>query len=589
MDNARISRVFSDISTLLQLEGEPVFKTRAYSRAADIAANHPVDLVSIANDLDALKEIPGIGNAIALKIQELAETDNLQFYEDLQGRFPAGLLTLLEVPGIGPKTALRASEDLGIYSVETLEQSIEAGEFEKLPRVGKKNADSILRHIRSQRRQSDRHMLGMALPIAERLCETLRVAFPSASNITIAGSTRRGVETVGDLDLLCTSDTPAEITHWFAAMDEVADILGQGDTKTSVVLRNGLQVDLRVASAESFGALLLYFTGSKQHGINLRSRAQSMGLSLNEYGLTNVETGHLESFPTETAVYDRLGLPYIPPEMREDWGEIQRAIDGEMPTLIEVDDIRGDLHVHSDWSDGRVPIEEMLVEAQSLGREYIAITDHSSGRGVANGLSDKRLIAHNEEIDRLQGEFPDIRILKGSEVDIRADGSLDYNEEMLSTLDVVIASVHSAMGQAREVMTERVLTAMNNPHVTAIGHLTTRLLFDGIRSRDPVDIDVEAIFSAASTTGTLLEINASTKRLDLKDTHIFRARQLGARFLINTDSHRPSGLSDVRFGVTMGRRGLCEAHHVVNTLPLDQFVKFIETPKKQRFAFLEKQ
>jgi len=587
LDNAQISRVFSDIATLLQLEGEPVFKTRAYSRAADIAANHPVDLVSIANDLDALKEIPGIGNAISLKIQELAETGNLQFYEDLQDRFPAGLLSLLEVPGIGPKTALRASEELGIFSVETLEASIEAGEFEKLPRVGKKNADSILRHIRSQRRQSDRHMLGMALPIAERLCEELRVAFPGASNISIAGSTRRGVETVGDLDILCTSANPAEITQWFASRNEVTDILGQGDTKTSVVLRNGLQVDLRVAPAESFGALLLYFTGSKQHGINLRSRAQGMRLSLNEYGLTNVETGQLESYPTETAVYERLGLPYIPTEMREDRGEIQLAESGDLPELIKLDDVLGDLHTHSDWSDGRTPIEEMLVEAQSLGREYIAITDHSSGRGVANGLSDERLIAHNQELDRLQDEFPDIRILKGSEVDIRSDGRLDYNEEMLSTLDIVIASVHSAMGQERSVMTERVITAMHNPHVTAIGHLTTRLLFDGVRSRDPVDIDVEAIFTAANETGTLMEINSSTKRLDLKDSHIFRARQLGAKFLINTDAHRPSGLPDMRFGVTMARRGWCEAHHVANTLPVEQFVKFIETPKKQRYALLE--
>ena len=587
MDNAQISKVFSDIAILLQLEGDPVFKTRAYSRAANIAANHPVDLVSIASDLDALKEIPGIGNAISLKIQELAETDHLQFYEELQGRFPAGLLTLLEVPGIGPKTALRASEELGVFSIETLEQSIEAGEFEKLPRVGKKNAENILRHIRSQRRQSDRHMLGIALPIAERLCETLIEAFPSASNISIAGSTRRGVETVGDIDILCTSDSAAEITHWFASMDEVTDILSQGDTKASVVLRNGLQVDLRVAPVESFGALLLYFTGSKQHGTNLRSRAENMGLSLNEYGLTNIESGHLESFPRESALYEALGLPYIPPEIREDRGEIQLAEVGELPTLIEVGDIRGDLHVHSDWSDGRTPIEDMLVEAQSLEREYVAITDHSSGRGVANGLSDERLILHNEEIDRLQAEFPDIRILKGSEVDIRADGSLDYDEEMLSTLDIVIASVHSAMSQDRSVATERVLTAMNNPHVTAIGHLTTRLLFDGIRSRDPIDIDTEVIFAAAGETGTLMEINSSTKRLDLKDTHIFRARHLGAKFLINTDAHRPSGLLDMRFGVTMARRGWCETHHVVNTLPVDQFVRFVETPKNQRYALLE--
>ena len=582
MDNSDIARVFSDIATLLQLKGEPVFKTRAYQRAADIAAEHPGELSAIADDLDELKSIPGIGDALAKKIQELSSTGRLEFYEDLKSEFPAGLLTLMEVPGIGPKTALRASEQLDIHSVEGLEAAIEAGEFEKLPRVGHKNAQSILRHIRSQRRQSDRVMLGLALPAAEEISTRLAEACPDASNITVAGSSRRMRESVGDIDLLCTSDDPPAVTKAFAALDDVVDVLGQGGTRASVVLKSGLQVDLRVTEARHFGPLLLYFTGSKQHGITLRARAQSMGLSLNEYGLTSDSTGELEAFDTEAGVYERLGLPYIPPELREDHGEIGAAEDGLLPNLLTGADIKGDLHVHSDWSDGRVPIEEMVAAARELGREYVAITDHSAGRGVANGLSVERLRAHNLEIERVEASQGGIRVLKGSEVDIRADGTLDYTDEVLSELDIVIASVHSAMGQERAVMTERVIAAMRNPHVTAIGHLTTRLVFDGVRSREPVDLDLDAVFRAAVDTGTLLEINASPKRLDLRDAHVMQARKAGVLFLINTDAHRPSGLSFMRYGVGTARRGWCEARDVVNTLDVRAFDEFLALPKERR-------
>ena len=582
MDNAGISRVFADNATLLQLKGEPIFKTRAYQRAADIASEYPGELSALADDLSELKAIPGIGDAIAKKIQELSRTDKLEFYENLQGEFPAGLLSLLEVPGIGPKTALRASEELDIHSVEGLEEAIESGAFEKLPRVGNKNAQSILRHIRSQRRQGDRVMLGAALPVAEELVERLAAACPDASNITIAGSTRRMRESVGDLDLLCTSDDPPAVTKAFAELDGVVDVLGQGDTKASVVLKSGMQVDLRVTAEEHFGALLLYFSGSKQHAISLRARAQSMGLSLNEYGLTDITTDSLETFASEEAVYERLGLPFIPPELREDHGEIEAAEAGLLPELIVESDIKGDLHTHSDWSDGRVPIEEMVVTARELGLEYIAITDHSSGRGIANGLSVERLKAHNAELERIEAELGGIRVLKGSEVDIRVDGTLDYTDDVLSDLDIVIASVHSAMGQERAVMTERLITAMRNPHVTAIGHLTTRLVFDGVRSREPVDMDFDAVFRAAAETGTLLEINASPKRLDLRDAHVMQARKLGARFLINTDAHRPSGLSFMRYGVGTARRGWCEAPDVVNTMGVQEFEQFLALPKQKR-------
>ncbi|MCH8102192.1 MAG: DNA polymerase/3'-5' exonuclease PolX [Chloroflexi bacterium] len=582
MDNSGIARVFSDIATLLQLKGETIFKTRAYQRAAGIASEYPGELSAIAGDLDELKAIPGIGDAIAKKIQELSGTDRLEYYEDLKGEFPAGLLSLMEVPGIGPKTALRASEQLDIHTIEGLEAAIEAGEFEKLPRVGRKNARSILRHIRSQRRQGDRIMLGLALPAAETIAARLAETCPDASNITVAGSCRRMRESVGDIDLLCTSDDPPAVAKAFAALDGVVDVLGQGDTRASVVLQSGLQVDLRVTEARHFGALLLYFTGSKQHGINLRARARSMGLTLNEYGLTSDLTGELETFDAEEGVYERLGLPFIPPELREDHGEIEAAENESLPNLLIDSDVKGDLHVHSDWSDGRVPIEEMVAAARELGRDYVAITDHSSGRGVANGLSVERLRAHNAEIEHVEAEVGGIRVFKGSEVDIRADGTLDYTDEVLSELDIVIASVHSAMGQERSVMTERVIAAMRNPHVTAIGHLTTRLVFDGVRSREPVDLDLDAIFRAAADTGTLLEINASPKRLDLRDAHVMQARKAGVLFLINTDAHRPSGLSFMQYGVGTARRGWCEARDVINTLDAKAFEKFLALPKERR-------
>lgn len=586
MDNREIAKVFADIAVLLQLKGERVFKTRAYRRASEIASHHPRDLTALSEEQGELKAIPGIGDAIASKIQELSRTGRLEFYENLKAEFPAGLLSIMEIPGVGPKTALRAAEELGISTVEELERSIEAGRFEELPRVGQKNAQKILRHLRSQRRQSDRVMLGFALPVAERLIEQLREACPEARDLTIAGSARRWKETVGDLDILCTADNPARVTAAFAALPEVVEVLGRGETKVSVVLKNGLQVDLRVSAGEHFGTLLLYFTGSQQHSIQLRSRAQAMGLSLNEYRLTDAESGVVETFSTEEAIYERLGLAFIPPELREDLSEIEAAASGELPHLILLDQIKGDLHVHSDWSDGNAPVDEMVRTAKALGREYIALTDHSAGRGVANGLSVERLRRHNEMLVRVEAEIGGIRVFKGTEVDIRADGSLDYPDDVLGELDVVVACVHSAMGQEPAVMTRRIIKAMRNPHVTIIGHLTTRLLYDGTRSRDPIEADFDELFQVAADTGTLLEINASPQRLDLGDAHARRARELGARFVIDTDAHSVDSLEDMRYGVGTARRGWCETIDVANALPAAEFAALLTTPKPERLKEL---
>ncbi|MCH7642669.1 MAG: DNA polymerase/3'-5' exonuclease PolX [Chloroflexi bacterium] len=582
-DNLGIARVFADIATLLQLKGESVFKIRAYTRAAEVFEHLPEPIALIGQDEDALKEIPGIGKAIAAKTHELVATGKLEFFEKLRGEFAPGLLEIMTVPEIGPKTAMRAAEELGIESLADLEAALRDGSFATLPRVGEKKAASILRRLETRLNQSDRMPIGKALPIAEHAIAELYRAAPGVRRLTVAGSLRRWRETAGDIDLLGVAGDPEAVTSAFANLPMVVDVLAQGGTKASVVVSGGVQIDLRVTGERYFGALLLYFTGSKQHGIRLRERAQRMGLSLNEYGLTDRESGDLTTFETEAEVYEALGLPYIPPEIREDLGEIPAAEAGALPDLVELADIRGDLHVHSDWSDGQAPVEQMVREAAGRGLDYVALTDHSSGRGIANGLSLERLAAHNREIEEVEAKVAGplgIRVFKGSEVDIRGDGTLDYPDDVLADLDVVIASVHSGMSQSADVMTARIIRAIENPHVTAIGHLTTRFVLD----RPPVEADFDAIFRAAARNGTLMEINASPKRLDLKDSHVRRARELGVRFLINTDAHEPENFDLLRYGVGTARRGWAEKRDILNTLPVAEIERFLATPKPQRAA-----
>jgi DNA polymerase (family 10) len=584
-DNQAVAQVFADIATLLQLKGESVFKIRAYTRAADVFEHLPGQIALLARDEELLKEIPGIGDAIASKTHELVTTGKMQYFENLRGEFAPGLLEIMTVPEVGPKTALRAAEDLGVESIDDLEAAIRDGSFATLPRVGKKKAASILRHIETRMSQADRMPIGKALPIAEHAIAALYEVAPGVSRLTVAGSVRRWRETAGDIDILGVADDPEAVTAAFAALPMVVDILGQGGTKTSVIVAGGAQIDLRVSDERHFGALLLYFSGSKQHGIRLRERAQRKGLSLNEYGLTDQESGGLTTYDTEAGVYEALGLPYIPPELREDLGEIVAAEAGTLPDVVEISDIRGDLHVHSDWSDGRVPLDEMVREAKSRGLEYLAMTDHSSGRGIAGGLSVERLTAHNLEVTEVEKEVGGIRVFKGSEVDIRADGTLDYTNDQLAELDIVIASVHSGMSQPSDVMTARIIKAIENPHVTAIGHLTTRFVLE----RPPIEADFDAIFRAAGANGTLMEINASPKRMDLKDSHIRQARELGVRFLIDTDAHEPENLDQLRYGVGNARRGWAEKRDVINTLPLADFERFIATPKPERASFVADQ
>lgn len=584
--NDEIAQLFENLGALLEMKGDSAFKTRAYRRGAETIRQLTFPLAQAVHDGQKLTGIPGIGKAISGKIHELVTTGRVQTYERAKSEVPEGALDLLAIPGIGPKTAMLIGAKLGISTVEGVEQAAADGRLAALPRMGQRAADSILRHIQAARSMGGRTPIGEALPAAESVMAALRDSAPDIALITPAGSLRRWEETIGDVDLVAVTPRPEELGRCLAGLPQVREVLVNGPRKTSVILslpkdgaEGGLQIDLRTGESDSIGAMLQYFTGSQQHNIRLRDFANRMGLSLNEYGITNVESGEVEYFADETAFYARLGLPWIPPELRAGMWELpfDKLRTSGIPQLVEARHLRGDLHVHSKWSDGSDPIETMVATAASLGYEYLALTDHSQGLGVANGLTPERLAAQREALRQLQDRF-DIRILAGSEVDIRADGRMDFPDEALAELDVVVASVRNAMSQDRDTMTRRIISAMEHPSVTIIGHLSTRLL----GQRPPSDFDLEAVLQAARDTGTALEINASPARLDLRDTHAYRARELGVPLVINTDSHHHSELSGGRFGVAVARRAWCEPRHILNALPLADFMQFITTPKPDR-------
>lgn len=560
MNNSDIVRVFQDIADLLELKGETPFKIRAYQKAVRSIEQLPVGLEQLRQE-GRLRDVPGVGEAIEKKIIELLTTGRLNYYEDLRSEFPAGVISLLQVPGIGPKTAMRLSTELGIKSPEELEGAIVDGRVEGLYRLGEKTAENILHHLRSMRTKEQRIPIGTALPLAEDIMVSLQ-EHSQIRNLTPAGSLRRFRETIGDIDLMGTADHGEAAIEAFTELPQVKEVLAKGSTKASVVTHRDLQVDLRVVEHEDFGSLLQYFTGSKQHNIALRERGQRLGLKLSEYGVTTLENGRLERFSTEEGFYSRLGLQFIPPELREGQHEMEAAEEHNIPQLVEPSDLKGDLHVHTDWSDGRDSIEAMALAARSAGYEYIAVTDHSKGLGIAHGLNEERLRAQMSEIRKLNERLDGVRVLSGTEVDIRADGSLDLPDDILAGLDVVIAAVHSALSQDQDTITRRVLRAMENPHVDIIAHPTCRLM----GQREPVALDVESIFRAAAQTGTALEINCMPDRLDLKDIHIFRARELGVRLALGTDAHSTEHLRYIRFGLGMARRGWCEASNLLNAV-----------------------
>ncbi len=579
INNEDIVRLFNEMAAMLEIKGDSAFKIRAYQRAASTIEQLSWSLAAAAAAGDDLRKIPGVGKAISEKVQEYVSTGRVAAYERLAEELPPNVLSLLEVPGMGPKTVKAATAELGITSVAELEQAALDGRLAQLPRMGKRSAENILRHIRAQRMRSDRTPLGIATETCDAVTAALFEACANLVSITPAGSLRRWEETIGDLDLIAVSERPEETGPALAALPSVREVLVAGDAKTSVVVDPGIQIDLRIGEPDAMGAMLQYFTGSQQHNIRLRDYANRRGLSLNEYGITAVDGGATERFANEEMFYARLGLPWIAPELRRGAEELDAARNGTLPELLVESDLRGDLHLHSDWSDGKFPLEEMVEAVAALGYEYMAITDHSQGLGVANGLTPERLERQVGILKSLQERYG-MTILCGSEVDIRADGAMDFPDDVLAMLDWVIASVHNAMGQERGVMTARIARAMENPYVTAIGHASARLL----GRRDPVDFDIEALLQQARDTGTAMEINAAPERLDLKDTHAARARELGIPLVINTDSHHVDGLANRRFGVAVARRAWCGPQHVLNAYPRAEFLAWLRTPKPERTA-----
>ncbi|MBM3118050.1 MAG: DNA polymerase/3'-5' exonuclease PolX [Chloroflexi bacterium] len=571
MKNTAIAKVFQDMADLLELKGENPFKIRAYQRAARTIEHLPKEIEIMLEEGEDLQTIPGVGEAIAKKSTELVRTGKLRVYEELKAEFPEGITTLLEIPGIGPKTAKRLSTELGIKSVDDLEQAIKDGRVASLFRLGDKTADNILQQIQALRRKDQRIPIGEALPVVDEVLNALRPML-GVKNLTAAGSLRRFRETVGDIDLMGTADNPEDVINAFVKLPQVREVLAKGPTKASIILPGGLQADLRMVEHNSFGSLLQYFTGSKQHNIALRTREQKKGLKLSEYGITDTKTNKLEKFATEEAFYRRLGLQYIPPELREDMGEIDLAEQGKIPKLVELPDIKGDIHVHTDWSDGHDSIEAMAQAAKALGYQYVAITDHSAGRGVAHGLNEERLRQQMDEIKRLNQQLKGFRILTGTEVDIRADGSIDLPDGLLAGLDIVIAAIHSAMTQSEAQITRRILGAIENPHIDVIAHPTCRLLGE----REPVAVDMEAVFQAAAKYDKALEINAMPSRLDLKDIHVYRARELGIKLIMGTDAHSTAQLGFMRYGIGVARRGWCQPKHILNTWAIEKILAFLK-------------
>ena len=570
MKNTDIAAVFENIADLLELKGENKFKIRAYARAAEVIRHLPEEMELMSEKGRDFKDVAGIGDAIAAKSLELITTGRLRFYEELKAQFPDGIINLMDIPGIGSKTAYRVATELGIGSVDQLEAAIRDGRLAALERMGEKTAANILHSIEVFRRKDRRIPLGEALPVVEEVLAALRLV-PGVRNLTAAGSLRRFKETVGDIDLMGTADEPEPIIRAFVALPQVREVLSQGPTKASVILPKGLQTDLRIVEHRDFGSLLQHFTGSKEHNVALRTRSQKQGLSLSEYGITNVNTGGVERFTDEESFYRYLGLQYIPPELREDMGEIALAERNALPALIELKDIKGDFHAHSTGSDGIDTIEAMAVAAAAQGYEYLAITDHSSGRNIGTANKMMRVEKQTAEINRLNRSSTGLYLLNGVEVDIRADGSLDLTDDVLVGLDIVIASVHSSFLQSREVMTRRIIGAIENPNVDIVAHPTCRK----IGEREPVDVDLEAVLSAALRCGKALEINAIPDRLDLKDLHAYRARELGVMLAIGTDAHAVAHLGFMKFGIGLARRAWCRPQDILNTRPLKEVLEFL--------------
>ena len=576
MDKDRVAEVLNEIGTLLELKGENPFKTRAYANAARAleALTESLDKLIAENRLG---EIKGIGEALQKKITELVTTDKLAYYEELKASIPAGLVEMLGIPGVGPKKVKALNDKLGIETIEQLEAACQAGQVAKLEGFGEKTQAKILEGIQFKRTYAARHLLSDALAMAEPLLESLR-GHPDVIRCSTAGSLRRWRETIGDVDFLASSKKPANVIGFFTSQPAVARVSAKGDTKASVILEGGIQADLRVVSDAEFPCALMYFTGNKEHNIVMRQRAIGRGLRLNEYGLfrSREETRDpklLVPCRTEEEIFRKLGLPYIPPELREDKGEFAAAEKGELPKLVEWTELKGSLHNHSNWSDGRHPLEDIAAHMRELGCAYWAITDHSKSSFVANGLDAKRLRDQIKAVKKMNeqfaGEGSDFRLLTGSEVDILADGKLDFPDEVLAELDVVVASLHQGFSQNEAETTKRLVRAAENPYVHMLGHLTGRLLLE----REPYKVNQQSVIDACAGTGTWIELNANPYRFDLDWRLWPYAKSKGVKCVINCDAHRNEHAGFLRLGAGIARKGWLTRADIINTLPLPKLLK----------------
>ncbi|MBP7412140.1 MAG: DNA polymerase/3'-5' exonuclease PolX [Methanoculleus sp.] len=569
MTNLEVAAILSEVADLLEIQGVR-FKPQAYRRAAQAIETLPEDIADVARE-ERLDEIPGVGKGIAGKVREIVETGSLAYLASLRRELPVGVQELTRIEGIGPKKAAVLSRELGIRSVDDLEAAAKAGRIRDLPGFGEKTEQNILAGIEMSRTAKKRHLLGYILPVAREIEERL-AGLASVRQVSLAGSIRRMKETIGDLDILATSTRPEEVMEVFSTLPGVTRVLARGTTKTSVVLATGVQVDLRVVEEGQFGAALQYFTGSKEHNIALRRLAIARNWRLNEYGLVDLASNRMVAGEDEAGIYRALGLAWIEPELREDRGEIEAARAGTLPDLVGYGSIRGDLHVHTRWSEGAHSVGEMAEAAAALGYEYIAVCDHAETLHIARGLSPERLADQMREIERINREGgSSVTVLSGTECNIGMDGRIDLPDSVLADLDVVVASVHSGFRQPEREMTERVVTAMHNDHVDIIGHPTGRILL----AREPYRIDLAAVFEAAAALGVLLEINAFPGRLDLSDVNARSAREAGVRFSLGSDAHSRENLRYMELGVATARRGWLTADDIANTRPLAGLRRFL--------------
>jgi DNA polymerase (family 10) len=564
--NARVSEVLYEFGELLTIKGDR-FRSRAFNMAAQRVTALTEDIRSI-RERGELQEIPGVGKSIAEIIEEVLDTGGSGKLEDLRESLPQGVRELMELEGVGPKKALTLQGELGIASIDDLEAAIKEERLRGLRGFGEKTEQNLLRSIEEHRMMQGRFLLGAVLPVIEEILDYLS-ASGAVLEAEVAGSARRRRETVGDLDILVASVEPDEAVKRFVSMPPVMRVLSQGSTKSTVVLEKNLQVDLRVIPPEDYGAALQYFTGSKDHNVKLRTIAVMDGYKLSEYGLFERETERLVASRTEEEIYKVLGMDWIEPELRENRGEIEAAMESRLPKLVTEKEIRGDLHVHTKWSDGTATIEEMAQAAMEKNWEYIAICDHSKSLGIARGLDEARLQEQMTEIDGLNEGLEGFTVLKGFECDIKADGKLDLPDSALEGLNFLVASVHSGFRETEDEMTERIITAIHNDHVSAIGHPTGRL----IQKRMPYELNLERIFEAASAQGVMLEINAFPDRLDLDDVNSRAAMEHGVTMSIGSDAHTLGQMDFIPLGVSVARRGWLEAKDVANTLPLRDLLR----------------